>query len=164
MNISNYITDKLSAFIEKFDNAKANYHYNSQANIHVIEILPQKVFDSDEFAQWEFEFYKDQLDCFPLDDVGFISAKTAVELDIVDYSIEGSCYLLDEQITTDECYDNHMISSHILQNSSVVPVTVDEKIDVFNFQETASTYKSYLLNVHEVDNIDYNIDSFSLAS
>ena len=57
-----------------------------------------------------------------------------------------------------------MISSHILQNSSVVPVTVDEKIDVFNFQETASTYKSYLLNVHEVDNIDYNIDSFSQAA
>ena len=73
-------------------------------------------------------------------------------------------YLLDEQITTDECYDNHMISSHILQNSSVVPVTVDEKIDVFNFQETASTYKSYLLNVHDVDNIDYNIDSFSQAA
>ena len=48
-----YLKEQLTEFVKTFKNVKVNYEYDQLANLHTIEVLPQVVFDSDEFAIWE---------------------------------------------------------------------------------------------------------------
>lgn len=51
-----YLKEQLAEFVKTFKNVKVNYEYDQLANLHTIEVLPQVVFDSDEFAIWECDF------------------------------------------------------------------------------------------------------------
>lgn len=51
-----YLKEQLNEFVKQFKNAKASYEYDELANLHTIEILPQAVFDSEEFTDWECDF------------------------------------------------------------------------------------------------------------
>ena len=52
-----YLKEQLTEFVKTFKNVKVNYEYDQLANLHTIEVLPQVVFDSDEFAIWECDFF-----------------------------------------------------------------------------------------------------------
>ena len=57
MAVLDYLRKQLMDFVSSFKNAKVNYEYDELAEIHTVEILPKSVFDSDEFAKWECDFF-----------------------------------------------------------------------------------------------------------
>ena len=68
-----YLKEQLNEFVKQFKNAKASYEYDELANLHTIEILPQAVFDSEEFTDWECDFFKRAYKAIPGEDISFIS-------------------------------------------------------------------------------------------
>ena len=64
-----YLKEQLNEFVKQFKNAKANYEYDELANLHTIEILPQAVFDSEEFTDWECDFFKRVYNVIPGEDI-----------------------------------------------------------------------------------------------
>ena len=73
MAVLDYLRKQLMDFVSSFKNAKVNYEYDELAEIHTVEILPKSVFDSDEFAKWECDFFVKAYSEIPGEDVGFIS-------------------------------------------------------------------------------------------
>jgi hypothetical protein len=96
MEISDYIKMKLTDLVKKFSEARARYEYDQYANQHVIEILPQSVFQSDQFLDWMVKFCEESITRFPTEDIGFISEDAVVPLEKVDFSVQGAKYGLTE--------------------------------------------------------------------
>jgi hypothetical protein len=103
MEISEFIKTQMTDFVKKFPKAKASYEYDRIANQHVIEILPQSVFDSKVFMQWEWDFQGEVIRLFPYDLIGFISEDAAVPLEKVDFSVTGDQYALPRK-SAPRCY------------------------------------------------------------
>ena len=103
MTVLDYLKKQMTNFVSVFKNAKVNYEYDELANIHTIEILPQSLFDSDEFAKWECEFFKAAFKSIPGEDVGFVSEDAYIGIKHVDWTLHGSGYF-----SIDEMLDNHI--------------------------------------------------------
>ena len=117
MAVLEYLKKQLTDLVNTFKNAKVNYEYNEIARIHTVEVLPQSVFDSDEFAKWECRFFEEAFRAIPGEDVGFISENAYVGIEHVDWSLQGVDYFV---------VDN-MLDEHISQNQSKEPVDVSSQ-------------------------------------
>ena len=65
------------------------------------------MFNSDEFAIWECDFFERAYDAIPYEDISFISEDAYVGIEHIDWSIQGSDYaqgglMLDDHITINE--------------------------------------------------------------
>lgn len=98
METIDFFKEQLSKFVESHKNVKINYEYDELASLHTIEVLPQSVFDSDEFVMWEYDFFKNAYDVIPGEDISFISEDAYVGLDHVNWSKQGDNFGLDEKI------------------------------------------------------------------
>jgi hypothetical protein len=94
MEIAEYIKAQMRSFVKKFPEAKASYEYDIASNQHIIEFVPQSVYDSQSFMNWMIEFYKEALELYPADEIGFISEDAVVPLERVDFSVSGARYAL----------------------------------------------------------------------
>lgn len=99
MTVFNYLKEQLTEFVNTFKGAKVNYEYDELAKLHTIEVLPQAIFDSDEFSKWECDFFKQAYSTIPGEDVSFISEDAYFGLDEVQWSIQGEDYQLCEKFT-----------------------------------------------------------------
>jgi hypothetical protein len=73
MGIKEYIKGKLQNLIDKFPTSTVRYGYNPLSCTHIIEVTPLSLFNSDEFRNWEAEFYKESLKEYPDCDIAFLS-------------------------------------------------------------------------------------------
>jgi hypothetical protein len=92
MNAKEFIINHLNSFIEEFNNARVRYGYDALAQQHIIEVLPQCVFDSKEFLDWECDMYDKFVLEYPGEVIGFISEDALVGIDKVDFESEGNLY------------------------------------------------------------------------
>lgn len=144
MAVLNYLKKQLTDFVSSFKNAKVLYEYDEVAEIHTIEVLPQSVFDSDEFAKWESDFFVRAYREIPSEDVGFISEDAYIGIDHVDWIAQGPEY---------EDSDS-MLEEVIAQNTS------DEKVEL----PTITPTDFALSNIDSYKSWDsYNYESFDLV-
>lgn len=118
MAVLEYLKKQLTDLVNTFKNVKVNYEYDEVARIHTVEVLPQSVFDSDEFAQWECHFFEEAFRVIPGEDVGFISENAYVGIEHVDWSLQGDAYSVEDE----------MLDDHISQNQSKEQVDVSNQI------------------------------------
>ena len=52
MGTNDFLKEQLSKFVKSHKNVKKNYEYEEMARLHTIEVLPQSLFDRDEFVMW----------------------------------------------------------------------------------------------------------------
>lgn len=112
-----YLKEQLNELVKQFKNAKASYEYDELANLHTIEILPQAVFDSEEFTDWECDFFKRAYKAIPGEDISFISEDAYFGIETVGWSVQGEDYLLSESLTMQTIcveMDNHFAILRIL--------------------------------------------------
>ena len=157
MAVLDYLKEQLTAFIGSFKDAKVSYEYDELAEIHTVEILPQSVFDSDEFAKWESDFFVKAYSEIPGEDVGFISEDAYVGIEHVDWTIQGPEYvevnsILEEYIvnnTSDEKVKSSTITPLDFKNDHVINYEFmdSQHLEMFDFFQTDDTYKdSMVLN------------------
>ena len=151
MKVLEYLKGQMSDFVGKFKTAKVNYEYDELANLHTIEILPQTLFDSDEFARWESEFFKKAFIDMPNEDISFISDDAYIGLEHVDWCLIGSDYkedMLDEHISQD---DSKMISYSLTLADyewscpAGYSTLADDSIDCIEVYKTENQFKSSLV-------------------
>lgn len=156
MAVLDYLKKQLTDFVSSFKKAKVNYEYDELAEIHTVEILPQSIFDSDEFAKWESNFFVKAYDEIPGEDIGFISENAYVGIEHVDWTIQGEEYLnncmLEEKIAEnilDERGEKPIITSSDFKLSSIISYeSLDSHhFEIFDFLQTDELYKdSMVLN------------------
>lgn len=157
MAVLDYLRKQLTDFVSSFKNAKVNYEYDELAEIHTIEILPKSVFDSDEFAKWESDFFVKAYSEIPGEDVGFISEDAYVGIEHVDWTIQGDEYeevnsMLEEYIvnnTSDEKVKLSTVTPLDFKKDHVISYEFldSQQFEMFDFFQTDDTYKdSMVLN------------------
>ena len=92
MNAKEFIINHLKDFTEEFRSAKVRYGYDTMAQMHVVEIVPQSVFDSQDFLDWECDMYDKFVQEYPGEVIGFLSEDALVGIEKVDFEYEGSLY------------------------------------------------------------------------
>lgn len=97
MKVSEFIQKRLSDFVRTHRDASVRYGYDSFSDTHVIEVSPVSLFDSDVFAEWESDFYRDSLKNYPDSDISFIPKNAAVPIEKVDFEIDGSSFADDKE-------------------------------------------------------------------
>lgn len=92
MTILNFLKKRLTDLVGSFKNIKVNYSYEKLADIHLVEVSPQSVYDSNEFVKWEKNFFTQALREFPGDEISFISEDDYLGLKHVEWTIQGEEY------------------------------------------------------------------------
>lgn len=92
MNAKDFIITRLKVFLEDFKEARVRYECDSATQTHTIEVVPQSVFDSQEFLDWECGLYDEFSLEYPGEIIGFISEDALVGIEKVDFEGEGSLY------------------------------------------------------------------------
>ena len=157
MAVLDYLRKQLTDFVSSFKNAKVNYEYDEFAEIHIGEILPKSVLDSEEFAKLESDFFVKAYSEIPGEDVGFISEDAYVGIEHVDWTIQGPEYvevnsILEEYIvnnTSDEKVKSSTITPLDFKNDHVINYEFmdSQHLEMFDFFQTDDTYKdSMVLN------------------
>lgn len=82
----------LKKFLEEFKNARVRYEHNPSTQMHIIEVFPQSVFNSQPFLDWECRFYDLFSDEYPGEVIGFISEDALVGIEKIDFESEGILY------------------------------------------------------------------------
>lgn len=92
MNAKEYIINRLKEFTEEFKNARVRYEHDAYSQTHTIEVMPQGVFDSQDFLDWECGLFDQFSIEYPGDVLGFISEDALVGIEKVDFECEGIHY------------------------------------------------------------------------
>lgn len=88
---SSFVIDNLKSFVAKFPKVKVRYEIDRVANVHSIEITPRTfLFTDDDILDWKINLFKDFVNLFPFESIGFCSDDALVGIRNVDFEIEGS--------------------------------------------------------------------------
>lgn len=159
METIDFFKEQLSKFVESHKNVKINYEYDELASLHTIEVLPQSVFDSDEFVMWEYDFFKNAYDVIPGEDISFISEDAYVGLDHVNWSKQGDNFGLDEKIQTNPSKDNLSISSSNFTEQKTISCCTFEIFDTFQVESS----EHYHIDDNYKNSINLNNNSTKMS-
>ncbi len=94
MNTTDFIKNELSKFIEAFPQTKVRYEFDIDADIHCVEVLPNKIYEFDNsYISWERNFSDKFIDNFPDQNIYFFSEDPIVGIKHVDFELKGSEYV-----------------------------------------------------------------------
>jgi CspA family cold shock protein len=83
----------LNAFIKHFSKTRIRYEYDTNALVHIVEVLPNDIYHLDtDYIQWEDDFYKRFVTLFPSENICFISDDALVEISTPELVLEGLEY------------------------------------------------------------------------
>ncbi len=146
MKAKEFIISHLKDFTEEFRSAKVRYGYDTMAQMHIIVILPQSVFDSKDFLDWECDMYDKFVHDYPGEVIGFLSEDALVGIETFDFEFEGSLY---DSFTTNpsSVFAVPMVSvkvSSFMQHS--LTLSVSDAPTKENFEETLLNNEEFLDN------------------
>ena len=96
MKATDFIINKLNAFVKVFKNAKIRYDFDEKAQVHTIEVVPQYVYDSNEFENWENSIFDEFVDKYPTQNICFVSEDALVGIENELFSISGEYYYVEK--------------------------------------------------------------------
>ena len=129
MKVLDFLKQKLSDFISDHTYARVCYEYDEIANLHTIEVLPQSLYDSDEFVMWECAFFKQVSKSFPGTEVCFVSEDSYVGIDHVDWLQEGKDFVEDESTLIYEEKEQNDLSTFLSVEQKNIELSSFESFD-----------------------------------
>lgn len=89
-----FLKIELEMFIKAFPDTKVRYEYDIDAKVHTVEVLPQKIYNSnEEYIQWENDLTSRFINQFPYQNIGFISEDSLLGITDPIFARTGSDYL-----------------------------------------------------------------------
>lgn len=90
--IRDYITQKISELVGIFTNAKVSYEYDNMADMHLVEVKPEEVYNSTEFCDWLNDFYIESINAYPSEDITIFSEDEILKIANPQFVAEGQLY------------------------------------------------------------------------
>lgn len=137
MNAKDFIIKKLQCLTDVFKKARVRYEYDVVAEVHTVEVIPQSVYESQAFLEWESNLFDEFVAMYPHELLGFISEDAVVNINQVDYISEGIEYAPYNDTDKVQCIPDSILKVHFY-NECVSPSTFtynDEK-EEFTFKQT----------------------------
>jgi hypothetical protein len=165
MKAADFIINKLNAFVKVFKNAKIRYDFDEKAQVHTIEVVPQYVYDSDEFENWENSIFDEFVDKYPTQNICFVSEDALVGIENELFSISGEHYVEEVYSIKEE---NDIL---VLKNAEKISFKSTDDIEVKTVNDTHNQIESnvnvtqtFTFNTIEVESFINNMYDYNLAA
>lgn len=90
MEAKNFIYQELNEFIKLFPKTRIRYEYDDSAFVHIVEVSPKEVYDSNsDYIQWENNFWGQFVSKFPAENICFISDDDVVDIKNPELTLTG---------------------------------------------------------------------------
>lgn len=90
MESKNFVHEELKQFVKRFAATCVRYEYDPHALVHMVEVLPSKVYHTDkEYIAWENDIYNRFVNKFPCENICFISEDSLVKVKQPDFELFG---------------------------------------------------------------------------
>jgi hypothetical protein len=87
MKSTAFVIERIKELSEKFPDIQIRYEYREHKKLHLVEILPLKIFESGDYIIEETEFDDDFTEYYPEEDIIFISSDSLNEIRNTDFEI-----------------------------------------------------------------------------
>ena len=118
MESKNFVHEELKQFVKRFAATCVRYEYDPHALVHMVEVLPGKVYHTDQaYIAWEDDIYNRFIKRFPCESICFISEDSLVRVERPDFELFG-----DEFFYTSKEKSRTIYKLTAVQNTSNTPV------------------------------------------
>lgn len=94
MDSVNFVRDELNLFIQRFSATYVRYEYDPHALVHMVEVLPGKVYHTDQaYIAWEDDMYNRFIKKFPCENICFTTEDSPVSVEKPDMELFGDGFL-----------------------------------------------------------------------
>ena len=93
MDSTLFVITKLTELIKLFTNLRVRYEFKKESIVHLIEVYPKEVYQSNEdYISWESKLYDKFTEQYPLENICFISEDAFVKVENPIFVSEGLNY------------------------------------------------------------------------
>lgn len=94
MESKNFVHEELKQFVKRFAASCVRYEYDPHALVHMVEVLPGKVYHTDkEYIAWENDIYNRFVNKFPCENICFTTEDSLVSVEKPDMELFGDGFL-----------------------------------------------------------------------
>ena len=86
-----FLEKHLSQLTENFPNIECLYKFDNLDDTHIIKIMPKKIFESEDYVQYENEIVDNFIQRFPYEGILFISENELIDIDKPDKIFKNKC-------------------------------------------------------------------------
>ena len=159
--IREYNKKKIRELVNRFSNAKVCYEYDNIADMHLIEVKPEEVYDSEEFCDWLNDFYIESINLYPTEDITIFSEDEILKVENPQFVVEGELYE-NYNFATSEIKNNIKYSNSSLNVDDLFSCMFEDINAGLVYIEGETKYKSNGIDVSQSTDIDEGI--YSLAA
>lgn len=139
MEAKEFIYQELKKFVKHFPKTRIRYEYDDSAMVHVVEVLPNEVYNLDnDYIQWENNFWEQFVLKFPAENICFISDDDVIGIENHEFIFEGLEFA---PITSRET--KNLFSTNVFQN-------VNQLFNKFTYTDKME-YKFSEINIPKFD-------------
>lgn len=140
MEAKRFIYDELNVFIKRFPKTRVRYEYDSNAIVHMVEVVPSEVYHLDEdYIQWEEDLFNRFVAQYPAENICFVSDDALVGITESEFVLEGLEY---SPITTLQKTWNvfHTPIVRTINSQETIPFSTDKHSYKFNQFDNSIIY------------------------
>ena len=94
MESKNFVHEELKQFVKRFATSCVRYEYDPHALVHMVEVLPGKVYHTDQaYIAWEDDMYNRFIKKFPCENLCFTTEDSPVSVEKPDMELFGDGFL-----------------------------------------------------------------------
>lgn len=94
MESKNFVHEELKQFVKRFAATCVRYEYDPHALVHMVEVLPGKVYHTDQaYIAWENDIYNRFVNKFPCENICFTTEDSPVRVEQPDMELFGDGFL-----------------------------------------------------------------------
>ena len=94
MESKNFVHEELKQFVKRFAATCVRYEYDPHALVHMVEVLPGKVYHTDQaYIAWEDDMYNRFIKKFPCENICFTTEDSPVSVEKPDMELFGDGFL-----------------------------------------------------------------------
>jgi hypothetical protein len=133
---TDFIVNNLSDFIKLFPQTRVRYEFDTEANVHCIEVVPNHVYHlNSEYIAWENQLSDSFIELFSNQNICFFSEDAIIGINNIQYEFIGKQYLNIISINDFIPITSNLI--HVSNSSSNFDiVSLSTSIKVFNTTTT----------------------------
>lgn len=174
MNPVDYIITSAKELVQLFPNTKVRYENEINSNTHIIEVIPNEVYNlNKDYQAWEEYKTFDFIRLFPTQNICFISDDAVVSIDAVAFEIKGSAFDLNYSINELCCKKIDKIS--VSQESGITTFPFDNVTNLsgivfsevsgfsFNISDQLINHSNIISSILNNDTVYENPNAFTYA-
>lgn len=157
IEITNFIQKSLKDFIKSFPKTRVRYEFDSDADVHCIEVVPNTIHHLDSACiEWERNFIDEFLKRFPYEHIYFFSDDAIIGITHCQFELVGNEYVID--IVTNDINPSVNVEDKDIHFSNSLHIDIlNSTNEIINNRLIVSKFNQSNLSIDEVTSLSSSL-------